>query len=416
MTRRRISLLSILVMAAVTALGVYLIQSNEKTLRQEPIPLPVPVEVVKISAKNFTHHLEALGTVRAIREAAVGAEITGPVKRIPDGIELGRAVDRGTLLAEIDPTSFRIEVKYREALAARAQAQVRAKKVGIASQQTLIPINKEKLRLARAEHNRLQKLLDKNLIAQQDVERAELTVRRIQEELERAESGLQEAEVNHAVTRADLASSQAELALARKALSDTRVQAPFPGIISEKQVTVGEQLERGRVLFRLADISTVKVLIRVPPDEIHLLRQGTLANVTVSVMPVKFQGRVEHIGPRADDETRSFPVEVLVKNVGPKRLLPGMFARAAIPIHTYPNATLIPRSSILSDSGTSVVFIAGAKQKIARRRPVILGRYFGSRYLVKEGLKSGDLLVVVGQHLLKDGAAIRVIDTRGLEP
>ena len=100
---------------------------------------------------------------------------------------------------------------------------------------------------------------------------------------------------------------------------------------------------------------------------------------------------------------------------GPRRLLPGMFARAKIPIRTYPKAILIPRSSVLTDSGKPVIFVADAEQGIAQRRSVTISRTFGSRYLITEGLGSGDLLVVSGQALLRDKAAIRVVGTKKIK-
>ena len=415
MTSRKRSFLIILAMTLFTAAGVYLIQWVEEPIPPEPEPIPVAVEVATIIPRPFTHRLEALGTVEPIREAEVGAQVSGPISFIPPEIELGASVEKGSVLAEIDPTPFAIEVKYREALVARAKAGVRSKDVEIARQKSLIPLNKDKLRLADADHDRLKNLLQRDLISRQEAERAELALRRIEEEVARTDSGLREAEVDHAMAEAELASAEAELARAQESLANTKVRAPFAGVIAEKTVTLGEQVSPGKVLFRLADLSVVKLLLRIPPDDIEFIRPGTIADVTVSVSPYPFQGRVAYIGPRADNETRSFPVEVLVENRGPIRLLPGMFARAKIPVRTYPKAILIPRSSVLTDSGKPVIFVADAEQGIAQRRSVTISRTFGSRYLITKGLGPGDLLVVSGQALLRDKVAIRVVGTRKIE-
>ncbi len=416
MTSSKRSFLIILAMTLFTGAGVYFIQWVEEPTPPDPEPIPVAVEVATITPRPFIYRLEALGTVEAIREAEVGAQVSGPITLVPDEIELGVSVEKGSLLAEIDPTSFAIEVRYRTALVARAKAGVRSKEVDIARQKRLIPLNKVKLRLGRAEHSRLMDLLQRDLISRQEAERAELALHRIEEEVERTESGLREAEVAHAVAEAEVASAEAELARAQESLADTKVRAPFAGVISEKTVTLGEQVSPGKVLFRLAELSVVKLQLRIPPDDIEFVRRGTITDVTVSVSPQAFQGRVANIGPRADDETRSFPVEVLVENRGPMRLRPGMFARAKIPVRTYPNAILVPRSSVLTDSGKSVVFVAQPEQRIAERRSVTISRTFGSRYLITEGLEPGDLLVISGQALLRDKAAIRVVGTRKIEP
>ncbi len=416
MSRRRLSIFLILAMALVTAVGVYLIRAVEEPRNAKIGPVPVPVEVARVAPREFTHRLEALGTVQAVREAAVGVKVSGPVTAIPPEIELGAAVDEGTLLAEIDPVPFRIDVSHKEALVARAKAQVRTRKAEIARQKNLININRDKLRLAQAEHGRFQSLFNEGGIAWQEVERAELAVRRTQEEVERAESGLREAEAQHAVAKAELASAQAELERARDALADTRVRAPFGGIISEKEVTLGEQVAPGSVLFRLADVKVVKILIRIAADDIGFLDPGAKADVAITGLPEPVEGRVEHIGPRADTETRTFPVEVVVENRGPRMLLPGMFARASIPVRSYPEAILIPRASVLIEDGATVAFVANANQETAHRRPLTIARTFGARHLITEGLKAGDLLVVTGHRLLRDGAPIKVVETRELTP
>lgn len=416
MSRRGLSGLLILAIVLITAGGVYLIQAVEEPRQPTPTPVPVPVEVARVTPRDFTHRLEALGTVQAIREAAVSVKVAGPVARIPPQIELGAGVEQGMLLAEIDPTSFRIDVRRQEALVGRARAQVGARKVDMARQRALISINRDKLRLAEAEYRRLATLLQEGGVAQQEADRAEAALRRAQEELERAESGLREAEAQSGAAEADLAAAEAELARARQALADTQVRAPFTGLISEKRVTLGEHVAPGTVLFRLADIAQVRVLIQIPADDVGFLRPGAPAAVSVRGLPGPREGQVEHIGPRADLDTRTFPVEVLVENRGPARLLPGLFARVGIPVHTYANAILIPRASVLTKGGTPVAFVADPEQGIVRRRPVTIARTFGSRHLITQGLKPGELLVVTGQRLLQDGAAIRVVETRDLEP
>ena len=416
MTRRNLSLFFILTMAAMTAVGIYMIRSVEEPRQPKPEPIPVPVEVAKITTRNFTHHLEALGTVQAIREAAVGVKVSGPVTFIPPEVELGVAVKQGELLAEIDPTPFRIKLSRHEALVARAQAEVRGREVEIARQKALIPLGRMKLRLVRDEHRRLADLLERGLIARQEEERAKMGVRGIQEELERTESGLREAEVRHAVAKAELARARAEREQAQEDLADTQVRAPFAGVISEKQITLGEQVAPGTLLFRLADLTVVKLLIRISVDDIDFLRPGIKTDVSVSGFPGIFQGRVEHIGPRADTETRTFPVEVLIENQGSKKLLPGMFARAIIPMRIYPKAILIPRTSVLSRNGAPIVFIADMKRSTAHHRPVTIARTFGSRHLIHEGLQDGDLLIITGQRLLQDGAVIRVTGKLELKP
>ena len=108
-------------------------------------------------------------------------------------------------------------------------------------------------------------------------------------------------------------------------------------------------------------------------------------------------------------------MEVLIENRGPMRLRPGMFARARIPVRTYPKAILIPRSSVLTDAGKPAIFVADTEQGIAQRRSVTISRTFGARYLITEGLEAGDLLVISGQALLRDKAAIRVVGTKKIE-
>ncbi len=412
MSRRQISFLLIVAMFLATAAGVYWIRAAEEPKNATRTTLPVPVEVLRVAPRDFTHRLEVLGTVQAVREASVGVKVSGPVSAVPPKVELGAFLEAGALVATVDPTPFAIEVEHKEALVARAQAQLRTRRAEIARQRSLIEINREKLRLAQTEYDRLKSLYDDGGIAWVEVKAVELALRRTDEEMERAESGLREAEAQLGVADAEVASARAELARARQALADTQVRAPFAGIISKKSVTLGEQVGPGSVFVTLADISAVKILIRIPADDVASIRAGGEAEVGVSGFPTPLPGRVGYIGPRADPETRTFPVEVLVENRGARRLLPGMFARVTIAVRAYPAAILIPRSSLFTDGADASVFVVDSGKEVARKQSVGVARTFGSQLLIERGLKADDLLVVVGQRLLRDGAAIRVAATR----
>ncbi len=411
--RIALSIVLILLVSAVTAVGVYVISDVEEKPRVEPTAAPVPVEAAAVVAADFVHRIEALGTISAVREGSVSAEVSGRIVGIAPNIDLGSVVRAGEPLARVDSKDFEIAVRKAEAQVASAKARVRKAAVDIERQRKLVRLNREQLRLARAEHQRLTKLLEKQLVSSQEAERQELAWRRIEEELESARSGERETEALHAIAEADLALADVQLEQARETLGDTEIRAPFAGVIASKNVTLGERVAPGQVLFRLADIETVKLDVRIPAAEIHRLEARIVAQVRVRGLEEEFTGRVANIGPRADRETRSFPVEIFLSNTAGRKLLPGMFARAVIPVRDYPEAILIPRESVIFEDGEPVVFVADADSNRAARRAVAVAR-FGSHYMITAGLEPGELLVTAGQRLLVDGARIRVVTRRDL--
>ena len=412
--RIAVSILLILLVSAVTAVGVYVISDVEEKPRVQPPAVPVPVEVAAVAAADFVHRIEALGTISAVREGPVSAEVSGRIVGIPSNVDLGSVVRAGNLLARVDSRDFRIAVRKAEAQVASAKARVRKAAVDIERQHKLVRLNREQLRLARAEHGRSKKLLKKGLVSSQEAERQELAWRRIEEELESARSGERETEALHDIAEADLALANVQLEQARQTLTDTEIRAPFAGVIARKNVTLGERVAAGQVLFQLADVETVKLDVRIPAADIHRLGSRIVAAVRVRGSEEEFTGRVANIGPRADRQTRSFPVEIFMSNSRGRKLLPGMFARAVIPVRDYPGAILIPRESVIFKDGKPAVFVADPERGVAARREVRIARRFGARYMIAAGLEPGELLVIAGQRLLLDGARIRVVTRRDL--
>ena len=409
-----VSILLILLVSAVTAVGVYVISDVEEKPRVEPATVPVPVEVAAVAAADFVYRIEALGTISPVREGPVSAEISGRIVGIPSNIHLGSVVRAGELLARVDSRDFEIAVRKAAAQVASAEARVRKASVDIERQRMLVQLNREQLRLARAEHERLTTLLRKELVSSQTAERQELAWRRIEEELESAKSGERETEALHAIAEADLALANVQLEQAQEILSDTEIHAPFAGVIARKNVTLGERVAPGQVLFQLADVETVKLDVRIPAADIHRLDSRIVASVRVRGLEEEFTGRVANIGPRADQQTRSFPVEIYLSNSLGRKVLPGMFARAVIPVRNYPGAILIPRESVVFQNGEPTVFVADRDLGQATRRAVRIARRFGPRYMIEAGLEPGDLLITAGQRLLLDGARIRVVTRRDL--
>jgi len=412
--RVAVSVLLILLLTVVTAVGVYMVKDVSPDAPVATAPLPVSVEVAPVVRTDFLHELEALGTIQAVKEGAVSPDVSGAITQIPADIALGSLVKAGQLLAQLDPRDFQLSVAKREAAVAGAAANVEKAAVDIARQRKLVVLNREQLRLARSEYERLKKLGEQNLVSSQEMERQELAWRRIEEELEGAESGLRQAQVQHAIAKAELASANVDLEQAKEDLRDTEVRAPFAGVIAEKNVNLGERVTPATVLYLLADVTTVKLNVRIPATDIHQLDTGIDTKVFVRGLNEKILGRVTNIGPRADAATRSFPVEIFITHSPSQRLLPGMFARALIPVADYPGAILIPRESVVFDQGEPTVFVVDGDRNIAIRRRITINRQFGSRYMVTKGIEPGELLVTAGQRLLVDGAQVRIVTWREL--
>lgn len=413
-TRIAVSILLILLASAATAVGVYVISDVEEKPRVQPAAVPVPVEVAGVVAADFVHRIEALGTISAVREGPVSAEVSGRIVGIPPGIDLGSVVRAGDMLAQVDAEDFEIAVRKAAAQVASAEARVRKASVDIERQRKLVQLNREQLRLARTEHERLTKLLERGLVSSQEAERQELAWRRIEEELESAKSGERETVALHAIAQADLALANVQLEQAQATLRDTEIRAPFAGVIARKNATLGERVAPGQVLFQLADIGTVKLDVRIPAADIHRIGARIAATIRVRGLEEEFTGEVANISPRADAETRSFPVEIFLGNSPDRKLLPGMFARAVIPVRNHPGAILIPRESVLFEDDQPSVYVADADSGLAARRPVRIARRFGSRYMIEAGLRPGDLLVTAGQRTLVDGARIQIVTRRKL--
>ena len=212
--------------------------------------------------------------------------------------------------------------------------------------------------------------------------------------------------------------------MAKKALTDTRLYAPFSGYIAEKQAEAGQSVAPGVPIVKLVRIDRVKVSISVPEEEISQIRIGQPLQVRVSALSGKtFEAKVTEKGVTADALSRSYEVKGIISNPQ-HELLPGMIAEVTTTaeVTTAAEGDLKSPDSRLADlkSATTVTLPAEIIQIDADNRPfvwtvvdskaqrtyVTLGQNIGDNVQIAEGLKASDKVICEGQQKVSNGLEV----------
>lgn len=213
------------------------------------------------------------------------------------------------------------------------------------------------------------------------------------------------------VARANRDSAHAAFERARQALDDSRIEAPYDGVILFRMASAGETIAPGKPVLRIADLSQMSLEIGVPDTLVGRLTQNMPARVKVSALDgLECSGRVSEIGVAARSGTRLFKVIIKIPNTD-HRLKPGMSATVdfseARPLPD--GAVVVPLSAIVSGSGAHskslAVFVLDAEGR-ARERIVQTEDIVRSSIVVLDGLKVGERVITSGAPDLYDGARV----------
>lgn len=253
-----------------------------------------------------------------------------------------------------------------------------------------------KVELAKKSLGREETLYEKKVSAEKDVIKA------------RQEMGEAEADLNLSIERFRLLGIDV-VGMEQQKNGNKDVRHPLiplvsvvSGAVVERTATPGEIVGPDKVLFTVADLSSLWVVIDIYENSLPLIHSGTGVKVSVSALSdAVFKGTIAHVGDVVDEKSRTIKARVIVDNASGK-LKPGMFAAVSIDAKGLSEEQVIavPEDALLLDGTTRYVFVATGPGAFARR-DVAVGRNLGNRIEVTDGIKKGDLLVIKGAFVLK---------------
>jgi RND family efflux transporter MFP subunit len=333
---------------------------------QESTTSPIPVKIGKPQLRQDYESVSVSGTVTS-PDAPSNVSFLVSGRAVWVGPREGDYVKKGQILASIDPTDYRLDL-------ARAKAQTDQAQVGY--------------KRAEDEHRRMKMLYDLKSLAPNDYQKFKAAYDSAEQQYEQA-----------------VASEK----LSRKRLADATLRAPVNGFISKRSVEPGQMAAQGEPVFEIVQLDTVEVNVGVPETDIHLVRVGQKAAVTLPALPGEsFEGSVRVINVSADSGTRTFMTRITIPN--PKHTLRiNMVAEARIRGDRTVRMLMLPIEAIVRDpQGATMVYVYYPTQKRVYSRRVETGGVYGREIEIKRGLTEEDSIVFTGQERLRDGALVSV--------
>lgn len=215
-----------------------------------------------------------------------------------------------------------------------------------------------------------------------------------------SEKDFEDAQTGLNLAEADTAAAAAAAANAEESLRGATVVSPFDGVVSNRNVTLGQMVSAGSSLMAVEDISSVYVVVNVEQKDLGRVKPGLPAEVTVdSFVSRGFAGVVEIINPSANKNARVFETKIKVGN-GEGLLKPGMFASVQIKTGEEGEALVVPQNSLVSIQGMFFAFVAEGDR--VKRQQVEIGQVIGQLVQIKSGLTAGQKIVVTNVNKLKD--------------
>lgn len=354
--------------------------NSEKPAQQQGPPPAIPVSVYKVGAETVTGVDSYPGTVVALNEVELRAEVGGYITRI--FVQDGQRVNKGQKLYEIDRSRY--AAAYRQ-----AQANVQIAKS-----------NRDR---AKKDAERYTRLAEQDAIAKQ--------------------------RVDYALT--DLANAQSQIAGAEAALANTAADlrrsviiAPLNGTIGISQVKLGSLVSPGTTLLNtLSNSNPIAVDISIGQEEIsrfaRLQNDASVKQDSVFTIELpdqtkyKLPGKIVAIDRAVDPQTGTIRVRISYPNAA-GNLRAGMSCTVNVLNQSEGKEIVIPYNAVTEQLGEFTVFVVGDSSK-AEQRTVQLGLQVEDKIVVEEGLKEGETIVSEGVQNVRNGAVVQASAKPGAE-
>ena len=361
-------------------------------------PLAIAVAPVAATEQPIARFIRVTGTLTAEEQADVAAETGGRVTSTP--VERGSAVSQGAPMITLSSVETDASLKEAEANAGQIEARLALSSSGAFDVNNVPEVRNAKANfdLAQAEFGRIEKLLAERVVSQSEYDQRKTQVEAARQQFESAKNA---AEQQFQALQA----SKARVTLARKAVSDTVVRAPFSGLVAQRMVSTGDYVTRGMKVAEVVRITPLRAELTVPEQFVASVTVGQPISFSVDAFPNRtFEGRVRYVSPALRADQRALTVEATVPNVNAE-LKPGMFATALIEQNAKTPAVLVPASAVRVVSGTGRVFVIAGDR--AEERIVTIGQKLDPLVEVVNGLKNGERVATENVGQLVDGIKVR---------
>jgi RND family efflux transporter MFP subunit len=310
----------------------------------------------------------------------VAAKVGGRLDRIT--VDLGDAVQRGQVVAELDDEEL-----------AQAQAQAKAD-LAVAQARKVAADNA--LKIAERNLDRVEGLRRGGIASEQ--------------ELDTTNAAQLQAEAEVAVAASEVTRAKAALRGAEVRKSYTQVSVDWSGgpqarVVAARHVDEGTMVAANTPLLSVVGLDPLVVVVHVTEQDYGQLRPGLPVVLVTDAHPgEEFAGNVARIAPVFAEESRQARVELEVANPD-GRLRPGMFVRVRVVLARIEAATVVPRDALVAHEDGRAVFVVSDDGATARLQPVTVGVSEGERVQV-HGVEPPARVITLGQSQLHDGAAI----------
>ncbi len=277
--------------------------------------------------------------------------------------DIGARVKQGQLLADLDTPE--IDQELKQAAAQREQTA-------------------SSLVLAKSSFQRWQQLRQRDAVSQQELDERESTY-------------------NQDV--ANLAAADANLQRLKQLESFKRIVAPFAGVVTQRNVDVGDLIDAGsgasRALFALAQSDPLRVYVQLPQAYAQNVKQGQVVIVTQAELPgQQFHGSIANISGAIDVPTRSLQIEVRLPNPDNK-LRPGAYVQVALPA-TVRAPLLVPGNALLFRAEGPRVAVVDQDGKVNLRK-IVIAQDLGQSLEIESGIETSDKIIINPSDSIADG-------------
>ena len=326
-------------------------------------PIVRPARVMEIAYQRRSQSLSLAGTVVPRIEATLGFRVAGKI--LARSVDVGTIVKAGDLIAQLDPSDFRLAVDNARAALASAEADY--------------------LR-AKADHERYLNLRGSTAFTPQTLEQ-------------------RQSIASTTLARVDQARSQ--LTSAENSLAYTDLRADAPGVVTAVQAEVGQVMVQGQGVVRVARTDELEILVGVPEHRLKTVREARAASFELWSDPGhRHVAKLRELSPSADPMTRTYPARFSVVNP-PEFIGLGMTATLAFERPDAQAVAEVPLAAIFQRGTQPAVWVVDKESGIVSLRSVTIARWRDDTAAIASGVKDGEMIATAGVHKLEAGQRVK---------